>query len=45
MHRRFLTVIAAIRHRFFGTNWGLSILQVIGGGALVFAAALIFGHA
>ncbi len=40
-----LTVIAAIRHRFFGTNWGLSILQVIGGGALVFLAAIIFGHA
>lgn len=40
-----LVVIAAIRHRFFGTNWGLSILQVVGGGALVFAAAIIFGHA
>jgi hypothetical protein len=40
-----LVVIAAIRHRFFGTNWGLSILQVVGGGALVFIAALIFGHA
>jgi erythrin-vacuolar iron transport family protein len=40
-----LVVIAAIRHRFFGTNWGLSILQVVGGGALVFVAALIFGHA
>ena len=40
-----LTLIAAIRHRFFGTNWGLSILQVIGGGALVFGAAVIFGHA
>jgi erythrin-vacuolar iron transport family protein len=40
-----LTVIAAIRHRFFGTNWGLSILQVIGGGALVFLAAIFFGHA
>jgi hypothetical protein len=38
-------VIAAIRHRYFGTNWGLSILQVVGGGALVFAAALIFGNA
>lgn len=40
-----LVVIAAIRHRFFGTNWGLSILQVVGGGALVFLAALLFGHA
>lgn len=40
-----LVVIAAIRHRFFGTNWGLSILQVVGGGALVFAAAVFFGHA
>lgn len=40
-----LVVIAAIRHRFFGTNWGLSILQVVGGGALVFGAAVIFGHA
>ena len=40
-----LLVIAAIRHRYFGTNWGLSILQVVGGGALVFAAALIFGNA
>lgn len=40
-----LTVIAAIRHRFFGTNWGLSILQVVGGGALVFVAAIIFGNA
>lgn len=40
-----LIVIAAIRHRFFGTNWGLSILQVVGGGALVFIAALIFGKA
>ncbi len=40
-----LILIAAIRHRFFGTSWWLSILQVIGGGALVFAAALIFGNA
>jgi erythrin-vacuolar iron transport family protein len=40
-----LVLIAMIRHRFFGTNWGLSILQVVGGGALVFAAALIFGNA
>lgn len=40
-----LLLIALIRHRFFGTNWGLSILQVVGGGALVFAAALLFGNA
>lgn len=40
-----LLLIAMIRHRFFGTNWGLSILQVVGGGALVFAAALLFGNA
>src|SRR5437870_2592116 len=40
-----LLVIAAIRHRYFGTNWGLSILQAVGGGALVFVAALIFGNA
>jgi erythrin-vacuolar iron transport family protein len=40
-----LVLIAAIRHRYFGTSWWLSILQVVGGGALVFVAALIFGHA
>jgi len=40
-----LLVIAAIRHRYFGTSWWLSILQVVGGGALVFVAALIFGNA
>lgn len=40
-----LVVIATIRRRFFGTNWGLSILQVVGSGVLVFAAALAFGHA
>jgi hypothetical protein len=40
-----LVVIAAIRHRFFGTNWWLAILQVVGGGALVFLAALLFGSA
>ncbi|HEU0027523.1 MAG TPA: VIT1/CCC1 transporter family protein [Ktedonobacterales bacterium] len=40
-----LVVIAAIRHRFFGTNWAVSIAQVVGGGALVFAAAVIFGAA
>ncbi|GAC1628080.1 MAG: hypothetical protein NVS4B9_19650 [Ktedonobacteraceae bacterium] len=40
-----LIVIAAIRHRYFKTSWWLSIVQVIGGGALVFVAALIFGNA
>jgi erythrin-vacuolar iron transport family protein len=40
-----LVVIAAIRHRFFGTSWWLSMVQVVGGGILVFAAALLFGNA
>ncbi len=40
-----LVAIAAIRHRYFGTSWWLSIAQVVGGGALVFAAAWIFGNA
>jgi VIT1/CCC1 family predicted Fe2+/Mn2+ transporter len=40
-----LLLIAAIRHRFFGTRWWVSILQVVGGGALVFAAAYLFGNA
>ena len=40
-----LVLISAIRHRFLGTSWWLSALQVVGGGALVFVAALIFGNA
>lgn len=40
-----LILISAIRYRFFGTSWWLSALQVVGGGALVFVAALIFGNA
>lgn len=40
-----LVVIATIRRKYFGTHWGLSILQVVGSGGLVLAAALIFGHA
>lgn len=40
-----LVIIAAIRHRFFRTSWWLSMVQVVGGGALVFVAALIFGNA
>lgn len=39
-----LLAISAIRRRFFGTAWPLSIAQVVGGGALVFVAALIFGN-
>lgn len=40
-----LLVIASIRHWFFGTNWLLSIIQVVGGGALVFLVALLLGNA
>jgi len=40
-----LVAIAAIRHRYFGTQWLRSIIQVVGSGILVFAAALIFGNA
>ena len=40
-----LVVIAAIRHRYFGTKWSLSLLEVVGGGILVFAAGFIFGSA
>ena len=40
-----LVVIAAIRHRYFKTQWLRSIFQVVGSGILVFAAALIFGNA
>lgn len=39
-----LLLISAIRHRYFGTSWLLSLVQVVGSGALVFAAAFIFGH-
>jgi hypothetical protein len=40
-----LVAIAAIRHRYFKTQWLRSMLQVIGSGILVFVAALIFGNA
>lgn len=40
-----LLVISAIRHRYFGTSWWLSTMQVVGGGALVFVAAWLFGNA
>jgi VIT1/CCC1 family predicted Fe2+/Mn2+ transporter len=38
-----LTVIAAIRYRYFNMRFWLSCLQVIVGGALVFAAGIIIG--
>lgn len=40
-----LIIISAIRHRYFGTSWWLSLVQVVGSGILVFAAAFIFGSA
>lgn len=40
-----LMAIAAIRHRFFGTRWIVSIMQVVGGGLLVVIAGLLFGNA
>jgi VIT1/CCC1 family predicted Fe2+/Mn2+ transporter len=40
-----LVVIAAIRHRYFGTQWLKSMLQVVGSGVLVFLAAYLFGNA
>lgn len=40
-----LLFIAGIRHKFFGTSWLLSIIQVVGGGALVFLTAILLGHA
>jgi VIT1/CCC1 family predicted Fe2+/Mn2+ transporter len=40
-----LVVIAAIRHRYFRTQWVKSMIQVVGSGILVFLAALIFGNA
>jgi len=40
-----LFAIAAIRHKYFHTKWWLSIVQVVGGGLLVFLAALLLGNA
>ncbi len=40
-----LVIISAIRHRYFKTSWWISIVQVVGSGALVFAAAFLFGSA
>jgi VIT1/CCC1 family predicted Fe2+/Mn2+ transporter len=39
-----LIIIALIRHKYFKTSFGLSVLQVIVGGGLVFAAGVIIGR-
>jgi VIT1/CCC1 family predicted Fe2+/Mn2+ transporter len=39
-----LVVIAMIRHRYFKTSFALSVLQVIVGGGLVFAAGVLIGQ-
>jgi VIT1/CCC1 family predicted Fe2+/Mn2+ transporter len=39
-----LVVIALIRHRYFKTSFALSVLQVIVGGGLVFAAGVLIGQ-
>lgn len=39
-----LTAIAYIRYRFFKMRFWLSILQVVVGGALVFAAGILIGE-
>ena len=36
-----LIIIALIRHKYFRTSFGLSVLQVIVGGGLVFAEGVI----
>lgn len=40
-----LITIAWIRYRYFKMNFALSIVQVVVGGALVFAAGVLIGHA
>jgi VIT1/CCC1 family predicted Fe2+/Mn2+ transporter len=40
-----LTTIAYIRYRYFNMRFWLSVLQVVVGGALVFAAGIIIGSA
>ena len=39
-----LVVIAMIRNKYFKTSFGLSVLQVIVGGGLVFAAGVLIGQ-
>ena len=38
-----LLVISLIRHRYFKSSLGLSVLQVVVGGGLVFAAGVLIG--
>ncbi len=38
-----LVAIALIRNRYFGTSMWLSMVQVVAGGALVFAAGVLIG--
>lgn len=38
-----LITIALIRHKYFGTKIGLSVIQVVFGGALVFLAGVLIG--
>jgi len=40
-----LWVITWIQHRFMETPWGRAAFQVVLGGALVFAAGILIGHA
>src|SRR5581483_420213 len=40
-----LFAIAAIRAKYFGTSWLLSIVQVVGGGALVVLTSFLLGNA
>ncbi len=40
-----LFAIASIRAKFFGTSWLLSIVQVVGGGALVVLTSFLLGNA
>jgi len=39
-----LVIIAFIRHKYFKTSFALSVLQVIVGGGLVFAAGVLIGQ-
>ena len=39
-----LIVIAFVRHKYFKTSFALSVLQVIVGGGLVFAAGVLIGQ-